>query len=617
MKTTPNIKKIFKKENLVEQKIYKAKKKYKLLYVNKELYEELFDEKYEYENAKEKLENMFSVTLNEEMSTGEIIGEAFADKQSDPSNIALSGNQGSGRAFFFLENFNIKGDKTNLATAANPIYSNGKFALTAAIKETIIANIIAKDFVIKSFSVLALLETNEKYDFVDEYLDVDDSIKTRVFNLPCALEVRVNKEKELYRLSNCLINRDEITVDSLEALGMKLAAIEANKFCDRFLHGSWSVGNISTEGNMIDFDTATFVKGRFPQYSNTNKYKSNYFGYELIGQKMMLGSIIEHLQINNLEEVKNKIENMMDTEYNKNIKIRFCDLLGLDYQEHYFKYNKKIDKLCEKFCYLSKKFRKHYYATNVYEPDSENTYVFDFSNFFQKYIFFRGTTKSKFLLALKLLLNETYEQFAEATGLIKEKVESYFCEDLVEEDDVDTLINEGMDFIEEYDDLFNQIQEEYDLKEIIKKQYFINSERKYLYAYNNIYSNLLYLYQNEVISSKDLNLIIDALINTNKKNVDAKGKRLFELCLYEEYLTYFEICDNGFKMILRPYEKTEIDFAKANICGKEKMMKHQCDDGTSYRLESDIITMEELKNEKKFNVEVKINGKICKKIPLI
>lgn len=615
MKTTPNIKKLFKNENLVEQKIYRAKKKYKLIYVNKELYEELFDEKYEYETAKEKLENMFSVTLNEEMSTGEIIGEAFADRQFDPSNIALSGNQGSGRAFFFLEHFNVKGDKTNLATAVNPIYSNGKFALTAAVKETITANIISEDFVIKSFSVLALLETNEKYDFVDEYLDVDDSIKTRVYNLPCAIEIRVNKEKELYRLSNTLMNEDKITVDYLEALGMKLAVIEANKFCDRFLHGSWSVGNISTDGNMIDFDTATFVKGRFPQYSNTNKYKSNYFGYELIGQKMMLDSIIEHLQIDNLEETKNKIKNMMDSEYDKNIKIRFCDLLGLNYQEHYFKYNKKIDKLCEKFCYLSKKFRKHYYATNVYEPDSENTYIFDFSNFFQKYLLFKDTTKSKFLLALKLLLNETYEQFAEATGLIKEKVESYFCEDLVADDEVDSLISEGMNFIEEYDELFNQIQEACDLKEIIEKQYFINSERKYLYAYNNVYSNLLYLYQNEVITSRDLNLIIDALITTNKRNVDLKENKLFELCLYEECLTFFEICEDGFKMILRPFEKIEIDFAKANICGKERMMRHQCDDGTFYKLESDIITIEELKNVKEFNVEIKINGKKCKKIP--
>ena len=91
----------------------------------------------------------------------------------------------------------------------------------------------------------------------------------------------------------------------------KLVKIEANKFCDRFLHGSWSVGNISTEGNLIDFDTSSFVKGRFPQYSNTNKYKSNYFGYELLGQKIMINSISNN----------EKLEKIMNDEYEKNIKI--------------------------------------------------------------------------------------------------------------------------------------------------------------------------------------------------------------------------------------------------------------------------------------------------------
>ena len=55
----PNIKKFFKEENLCVQYAYKAKEKYNVIYINSKLYEELFDEKYEWETAKEKISNMF------------------------------------------------------------------------------------------------------------------------------------------------------------------------------------------------------------------------------------------------------------------------------------------------------------------------------------------------------------------------------------------------------------------------------------------------------------------------------------------------------------------------------------------------------------------------------
>ena len=272
----PNIKKEFKEENLCEQYVYKAKESYNVVYINPKLYEEIFEEEYEWEKASRQISKMFSITLDEEKSNKQIIGKAFSDKQLDPTGMALSGNLGSGRAYFYGSKFNIKGDKTKLATSPKSIYSNGKYALSAAIKETVISNILADDFAIPTFESLAILETKEKFDFIDEYMDSDDIIRAETYNLPCCIEIRVNKDKELYRISNSLINKDTFTIKDAENFCEKLAKIEANKFCDRFLHGSWSVGNISTKGNLIDFDTAAFVKGRFPQYSNTNKYKSNY-----------------------------------------------------------------------------------------------------------------------------------------------------------------------------------------------------------------------------------------------------------------------------------------------------------------------------------------------------
>ena len=187
----PQIKRFFKEENLCMQNVYKSKEEYKVVYINQELYEEIFHEKYVWEDAKQKISTIFSITLDEKKSDNKIIGKAYSDKQADPTGMALSGNLGSGRSYFFDKNFNIKGDKTKIATSPKSIYNNGKYALSASIKETVIANILAKDFVVPTFETLAILETGERFEFLDEYLDFDDQIKNKTYNLPCSIEIRV------------------------------------------------------------------------------------------------------------------------------------------------------------------------------------------------------------------------------------------------------------------------------------------------------------------------------------------------------------------------------------------------------------------------------------------
>ena len=611
IKEIPNIKKEFKEENLCEQYVYKAKENYTVVYVNSKLYEEIFEEEYEWEKASKKISEMFSITLNEENSNKEIIGKAFSDKQLDPTGMALSGNLGSGRAYFLGSKFNIKGDKTKLATSPKSIYSNGKYALSAAIKETVISNILSDDFAIPTFESLAILETKEKFDFIDEYLDIDDTIKTETYNLPCCIEIRVNKDKELYRISNSLINEDIFTIKDIENFCEKLAIIEANKFCDRFLHGSWSVGNISTNGNLIDFDTATFVKGRFPQYSNTNKYKSNYFGYELLGQKLMIKSIIENKNIENAEEIENHLEKLMDVKYNEIMKIRFCDLIGLDYNLHYEKYSKYIDDLFEKFNILSRKFLPNYYETNVVSDNGEITYVFDFSNFFQKYLIEKEKNKLNRLFGLKLLFNKTENISYEKVGMIKEKVEEFFNDDLVYENNINGFMIDAMDFIEEYDDLFSELSKESDLENIKLKQYIINAERNYLYGNINIYGELSYLYENKKIDSKTLNKIITALINANKRNNYSKqNENIIGLQLYENCLTYFVVSQDYYYLVLEPFSNIEIEFAKAIIDGEELMMSHDFNENGNI-LKSENVEFCNLKDVLMYEVELKINGKEC------
>lgn len=606
---TPHIKALFKEDNLCIQDVYKAKENYNVVYINSKLYEEIFSEEYEWETAKQKISTMFSITLDEEKSNKQLLGKAYSDKQLDPTGMALSGNLGSGRAYFYGSNFNIKGDKTKLATSPKSIYSNGKYALSATIKETVIANILAKDFIIPTFETLAILETKERFGFIDEYMDLDDIIRAETYDLPCSIEIRVNKEKELYRISNSLINKDESTINDLEKFCKKLAKIEANKFCDRFLHGSWSVGNISTDGNLIDFDTATFVKGRYPQYSNTNKYKSNYFGYELLGQKLMIKSILDNSNIENITEVQNGLEDIMNKEYERNMKIKFCDLLGLDYNLHYKKYSKYIDNLSEKFNVLSRKFLPNYYETNVVEYNGDITYLFDFSRFFQKYLIYKKENKNNMLLGMKLLLNDTEYIEYEKVGMIKEKVDEFFRDDLVDKDTMDYFINNAMDFVQEYDELFNEINNELDLSNIKLKQYVINADRNYLYGNKNIYGELSYIYDTKQIDSNTVNTIINALIKTNiRNNYNNDKESILGLQLYKDFLTYWVISKEFYYLVIEPFSSIEIEFAKVIINGEEVMIRHSSN-GSNQIMISEKMEFDSLPDILNFDIELRINGK--------
>ncbi len=603
------IKEFLNEKYLSQEEVYASKEKYNVIYINEKLYEKIFNEKYEWENASKKIEDMFSITLDKNNSNGFKIGEGFADMQEDPFGIALSNNLGSGRAFFYGSNFNIKGEKTKLATSPKSIYSNGKYALSAAIKETVISNILSKDFVISNFESLAILEKKEKYNFLEEYLDENDEIKIREFNLPCAIEIRYYKERELYRISNSIINNDLYTKDMMIELSKEIAKLEANKFSDRFLHGSWSSGNITPNGNLIDFDTSTFVKGRYPQYSNTFKYKSNFFGYEIDGQKLMINSIIDKSNIENKEELKKEISNIMNYTYNQTLKIRFCDLIGLDYNKHYEIFSEDIDYLFEKFEELSKKFIPNYYATNIAEKCDNVTYLFDFSNFFQKYLIKVDTENYNVFLGMQLLYNNTEELLYNKIGFIKDKIEEFFKSDLVEIKYKDLYLIEAMKFVERYDNLFSKIIEKFNIEEIKLKQYIINSERNYITGNSYIYGDLSYAYDNKKIDNKTMNRIINALITTNiKNNYYNKREISLGLNLNKNYLSYLNVSDNYYYLVLEPYTNLEIDFAKGIINGEEIMLSHS-QNGNGKIMISEKIYFNNIPDILNSDIEIKINGK--------
>ena len=213
--TTPNITKKISAQNLAKHVVYCSKNKYKLVYVNKQLYAKIFGEPYS-EKAKSFLEKMFSITLEPSNAKRKLADYGYADLQRDTTGISTGENLGSGRAFFYQSSFNIKGEKTCLAKASDKFYSDGKFCLPACLKETTYANILAKDFCLPTFETLAVFDKKQNYVFRQQYQTQDYQIHDEFFELPTAIEVRVYNKNQLFRLSNVMANGDKISKNKLQ-----------------------------------------------------------------------------------------------------------------------------------------------------------------------------------------------------------------------------------------------------------------------------------------------------------------------------------------------------------------------------------------------------------------
>ncbi len=601
---SPGIMNKISENNLVEHNVYKAKQKYSLVYVNKELYKKIFKEEYS-SSSKQKLEEMFSLTIEENYSNGEKVGKGYADRQYDESGIALSGNKGSGRAFFYYDNFNFKGDKTLLATSSDKYYSDGKACLPAALKEAVLSNVIAKDFAISNFLMLAVFDKGRYYEFRQQFQNGDDEIIDEYFSLREALEIRYAPNNELYRISNKMADEKMFSEKDIVLLCENLGKMEANKFIDRFLHGSWSAGNLSVDCNMIDFDTCCFVQGRHPQFSNTNKYKASYFGYEVLGQKKLMDIVIKYSEERGCVFDRDMAYNLIDKAYEENLKIRFCDILGLEYNRHYKELKNEIDILFDKFNFLSRQFLPNYIDLNVNEDNVQNTFIYDFSRLFQKYLLKRNGENDIFL-ALKLLINSSKNIQYEKVGAVKEIVEENFADIIVRDDSqlTQNAIKETMDIVNLLESLYSKLSEDELLKAIFKS-YIINFNRESLYNNTFIFHKIYEIYERGKFTNEDINNISEMLIEANLRNYNFSDLRECNLGLKicEEFLYYFKYSCDGVRLVLKPFEKFDVEFAKVLIDENEYFLSY----------ENDYLVSEKIYSEKPMDIEemqvkFKING---------
>lgn len=525
----------------VTMPIYKELDDFSVIYVNEKLYERIFNKKYIFEEAVKDIKDNFSFTLYENGTSS--IGKCYVDKQGDPTGIALNENLGSGRAYYIGSNYNIKGEKTILCTSSMDDYNNGKYPLEAAFQEAMISEVLSDIFDIDTFRVLAIIDKNEKYKFPKSKGP-----------LSCGLLIRYYENNELYRFSHRFVNNKKFNYEEITSICKKMGIIEGNKIIHRFLHGAWSLGNLSIDCNLIDFDTSFFVKGRHPSWIFSVAHKENYFGHEDEGEKR----IIDILYDNNMlccDTSKDELYKIIDTEkYNTIIK-GFLELISYDLNI-YSKYKDMVDELVSLFIKLYPKMVYNYDKMNCSNFFSEKNNLFDFSNFFRFYNIYRCYHKNDDNL-FNLILNSKVElyQYSSIDFEHYNAVYNFIKEDIIENsDDLEKAMEVANVFFEKFN-RFNEIVDN-DLKisiySKIKKAYLRNETKRYLMATTWLRGGLCN------INSKYGPKLVNNIINFVTKYYTQKDYENFnsDLIIYEEGMFYRNIKDNCYSYVFEFYNIT-------------------------------------------------------------
>jgi hypothetical protein len=555
----------------VTMPIYQELNDYPVIYINKELYKKIFNKEYDFKEASKDIKKMFSVTLKDNGTDS--IGLSYIDKQADPSGISLSNNLGSGRAYYVGSNYNIKGEKTILCTSTNPDYNNGKYPLEAAFQETIISEVLNSLFDVGNFRVLAIIDTKEMFKFPKS-----------VNELACGRLIRYYENNELYRFSHLFVNNKKLTKKQIIDICKKMGIIEGNKITQRFLHGAWSLGNISIDSNLIDFDTSFFVDSRSPSWIYTLYHKENYFGHEDDGQKRIIDILLDNNMITEKVD-KEELYKIIDEEKNKKITSGFLELIGYD-NSIYSKYKKSVDELVSLFTKLYGKMVFNYDKMNITNYQIEMNNLFDFSKFFKFYNIYINYYDYSFSDLTSLLFNHKTRvfQYEEIDKNIYDYEYSFLKEDVVNNSvDMDNVFNEAKTFIKKFHDFNNKVDSELkiNIKDKIRKCYLINETKKYLLATTWLRGGLCRI--NDKYNPELVNYIIQFVIDyyTQKDY----NEYLSDLVIFEQGMFYRNIKNNSYTYVYKTYNDCDYDQIEVKI-DNEIIELHKVDNN---KYESDII----------------------------
>ena len=487
--------------------LYEAKRSLEPIYINSGLFKTLFKKSLSWQNQADFIKHLFSVTLDVSQSTGQQCGWAFVDKQGeDPYGISLLGNQGSGRAYYTGTCFNIKGEKTPLATSQSLNHSNGILTMGDGIWSALVGNSLYEEFSVKPSQVLAIL---------------------RIDAQRCII-VRIDESGELDRITHLYYRPSPLTTKQLHRAANDLARLEADKFIHRILHGAWSAGNTSLLGHLIDYDSVCAVKGRQPQFSFSADYPDNYFGFEDLGQLKILKSLCDHPLINQEGVQLAALDIKFKDSFKKYLTEGLVYLMGFeDFQTLAKNPSTLLKHVAEAFFALS-----HY--TYAVSPQSFNTnypsalffHLYDFSAFFRLYPLLKQSGQFTISRALTLLMGSPLQQAKvlseyddigpeELSARLKEAFEHYLIP--FDVNHLEALEKEAKIFIEQYDHIFQLMHEvtTTHANDVVARAYVINEDRFYLFPVFSLESLLIDL-QTEV-SPQVIHRFIQHFIQANQR----------------------------------------------------------------------------------------------------
>jgi len=533
----PDAKKRLGADVFVETPLYPSKTQHRPVYINQDLFYQLtgIKEKLSWQQMSDIITHYFSTTIEPEKASGKAISTAYVDRQADPLDLSLSGNLGSGRAYYKGKYFNIKGEKTLLAQSKKRRFSDGLLEMERSIWEALIANSLQGSISTGLNTVLAILDMNEQCDVI--WRD-EEVCRGKI--------IRVDTSGQLDRVTHVFYNKTPMTQIDLRQCATKFGQLEADKFIERISHGTWSAGNISAEGHLIDFDTVCAVKGRVPTYSSTQWFADNRFGFEYAGQLKILKSLVDDADINRDQVKYDDLENVMMSARQDHLAKRFVGLMGFTNEQLVFEdFKGELTALVELFIILA---QKNYQKPNSFsskEALSNVIHIFDFSLFFRFYPLLKRAKEYSLEHCLDMMVsNKLLDQPFVADIENYTEVEQEYIDQVYEtigdcfvrsEGELKLLKVAAVSFIKKYDILFEKMlgASKQNLKQIEAHAYVANEDRFYLFPYFTI--SYFLAEHMKAVSEKEISSIISTLILANQRNVEQKyGGYIADVRLFQQ-----------------------------------------------------------------------------------
>ena len=470
-------------ETFLKIPLFARSNKLQPLYINHALYSTFFPEASElqWQALSEHAAETFNVTIDEQESESGQVGWAYVDYQTDVEN-PLNGNAGSGRAYFAGKQFNIKGELTPLAQEHTPGLGHyGILSMGFAIWSTLTANTLVADGDVQLAPILAILDcqqSHEKYGREVKHV----------------LVVRVDLNGEMDRVNNHIHHQTPLKQQDFDQAIEAMAVQSAEKYIHRILHGAVHSGNLTLAGQLIDYDTVGFTKGRQPQTSYGSHHIEDFFGFEHLACHKILQSLTSNVLMNVNQVSLDDCLAQFEQRFEQHIAKKMLYLLGFqDYERLYLQHQAEVDVLAKVFRELSTyTMVREERSFNDQHPITLLNYYYDFSALFRTLGLNLLQNKLTLENGLNALVGE--ERFLDESddnifpfhlshqafpNEIQEMLSQF---SLPESDELQVLDEAALNFIKSLSTLYQLLLTEssYSLEQIASQAYILNEDRLYL-----------------------------------------------------------------------------------------------------------------------------------------